>query len=123
MDPRAMWKEAQTHLSTLCRYWGAAESGWGSQQHATSIMPFASSTPNTGSFLRDAKLVDGCTPRIVQEITPSPELLNKAGQISYEDFVKPWMPEVRPGKRAHVLTLRYSVFKSSVKPRVSKSGL
>jgi hypothetical protein len=26
----AMWKEAQTHLFTLCRYWGAAESGWGS---------------------------------------------------------------------------------------------
>jgi len=28
--PTAMWKEAQTHLCTLCRYWGAAESGWGS---------------------------------------------------------------------------------------------
>jgi len=28
--PAAMWKEAQTHLFTLCRYWGAAESGWGS---------------------------------------------------------------------------------------------
>jgi len=27
----AMWKEAQTHLFTLCQYWGAAESGWGSQ--------------------------------------------------------------------------------------------
>jgi len=22
--PTAMWKEAQTHLFTLCRYWGAA---------------------------------------------------------------------------------------------------
>jgi hypothetical protein len=30
MAPNAMWQEAQTHLFTLCRYWGAAESGWGS---------------------------------------------------------------------------------------------
>ena len=28
--PTAIWKEAQTHLFTLCRYWGAAESGRGS---------------------------------------------------------------------------------------------
>ena len=28
--PTAMWKEAQMNLSTLCRYWGAAERGWGS---------------------------------------------------------------------------------------------
>ena len=28
--PTAMWKEAQTHLCTLCRHWGAAERGWGS---------------------------------------------------------------------------------------------
>ena len=24
MDPSVMWPEAQTHLFTLCRYWGAA---------------------------------------------------------------------------------------------------
>ena len=28
--PVAMWKEAQMNLFTLCRYWGAAERGWGS---------------------------------------------------------------------------------------------
>ena len=33
--PVAMWKEEQTHLFTLCRYWGAAESGWGLEEHAT----------------------------------------------------------------------------------------
>ena len=31
------------------------ESGRGSQQHVTSIIPLESSTPNTGSFPRDAK--------------------------------------------------------------------
>ena len=30
MDIPAMWKEAQINLFTLCRYWGAAERGWGS---------------------------------------------------------------------------------------------
>ena len=55
MDPSVMWPEAQTHLFTLCRYWGAAESGWGSQQHATYIIPLESDTPNTGSFSQDAK--------------------------------------------------------------------
>jgi hypothetical protein len=53
MDPRAMWKEAQTPLFTLCRYWGAAESGWGSPQHATDIILFASSIVNTGEPERD----------------------------------------------------------------------
>ena len=55
MAPRAMWKEAQTNLSTLCRYWGAAESGWGSQQHATYIILFESAILNTGEPERDVK--------------------------------------------------------------------
>ena len=50
MAPSAMWKEAQTHLCTLCRYWGAAESGWGSQQHATYIILLESSLVNTGDL-------------------------------------------------------------------------
>ena len=53
--PVAMWKEAQTHLFTLCRYWGAAESGWGSEQHATYIILFESSILNTGEPERDGK--------------------------------------------------------------------
>ena len=54
----AMWKEAQTHLFTLCQYWGAAESGRGTQKHATYSMSLESCLLNTGSSLRDAK-VDG----------------------------------------------------------------
>ena len=53
--PVAMWKEAQMNLFTLCRYWGAAERGWGRQEHATSPIPFESSTPNTGDCVRDGK--------------------------------------------------------------------
>ena len=53
--PVAMGKEAQTHLCTLCRYWGAAESGWGSSQHATYRILLESSTLNTGEPDRDAK--------------------------------------------------------------------
>ena len=56
--PVAMWKEAQMNLFTLCRYWGASERGWGTQQHATYSMSFASYLLNTGSSSRDAK-VDG----------------------------------------------------------------
>jgi hypothetical protein len=55
MDPSAMWKEAQTHLFTLCRYWGAAESGWGSQQHATYSILLESSRLNTGEPAREGK--------------------------------------------------------------------
>jgi hypothetical protein len=55
MDPSVMWPEAQTHLFTLCRYWGAAESGWGSQQHATYIILFESAMLNTGEPERDVK--------------------------------------------------------------------
>jgi hypothetical protein len=55
MDPSVMWPEAQTHLFTLCRYWGAAESGWGSQQHATYIILFESAILNTGEPARDVK--------------------------------------------------------------------
>jgi hypothetical protein len=55
MDPSVMWPEAQTHLFTLCRYWGAAESGWGSQQHATYIILFESAMLNTGEPARDVK--------------------------------------------------------------------
>ena len=55
MDSRAMWKEAQTHLCTLCRYLGAAERGWGSQQHATYIILFESSILNTGEPERNVK--------------------------------------------------------------------
>jgi hypothetical protein len=40
---------------TLEAEWGAAERGRGSQEHATSPMPFASSTPNTGDVVRDVK--------------------------------------------------------------------
>ncbi len=53
--PVAMWKGAQMNLLTLCRYWGAAESGWGSEKHATSIIVFASSIVNTGEPERDVK--------------------------------------------------------------------
>jgi hypothetical protein len=35
--------------------WGAAERGRGSQEHATSPMPCASSTPHTGDVVRDVK--------------------------------------------------------------------
>ena len=55
MDLSAMWKEAQTHLCTLCRYWGAAESGWGSESHATYSILFESSILNTGEPERDGK--------------------------------------------------------------------
>ena len=40
---------------TLYADWGAAQSGWGHQQHATSIIPLESSTLNPGSWLRHAK--------------------------------------------------------------------
>ena len=50
-----MWKEAQTHLFTLCRYWGAAESGWGSEKHATYTIVFESFIVNTGEPERDGK--------------------------------------------------------------------
>ena len=53
--PVAMWKGAQTNLLTLCRSWGAAESGWGREQHATSILVCASSILNTGEPARDVK--------------------------------------------------------------------
>ena len=52
----AMWKEAQTHLCTLCQYGGAAESGWGRQEHATTyLILLASSMRNTGEPERDGK--------------------------------------------------------------------
>ena len=53
--PAAMWQEAQTHLLTLCRHWGAAESGGGSSQHATSSILFESSILNTGEPARADK--------------------------------------------------------------------
>ena len=53
--PVAMWKEAQTHLFILCRYWGAAERGWGREQHATYTIPLESSTLHTGDLVRDVK--------------------------------------------------------------------
>ena len=53
--PVAMWKEAQMNPFTLCRYWGAAERGWGSEKHATSIILFESSMVNTGEPARDVK--------------------------------------------------------------------
>jgi hypothetical protein len=49
----AMWQEAQTHLLTLCRDGGAAERGWGSQSHATSIILVESSRLNPGEPARD----------------------------------------------------------------------
>ena len=43
------------NLLTLCRYWGAAKRGWGSEKHATYIILFASSMVNTGEPARDGK--------------------------------------------------------------------
>ena len=53
--PVARWKEAQMNLCTLCRYWGAAESGWGSEQHATYTILFESFMVNTGEPARDVQ--------------------------------------------------------------------
>ena len=53
--PVAMWKEAQMNLCTLCRYWGAAKSGWGNQQRATYSMSLESYLLNTGEPIVDVK--------------------------------------------------------------------
>jgi hypothetical protein len=50
-----MWKEAQTHLFTLGRHWGAAERGWGRESHATYSILLESSRVNTGEPERDGK--------------------------------------------------------------------
>jgi hypothetical protein len=53
--PVAMWKGAQTNLLTLCRDWGAAERGRGSEKHATYTILSESSVVNTGEPARDGK--------------------------------------------------------------------
>jgi hypothetical protein len=55
MAPSALGQEAQPHLLTLCRYWGAAESGGGSQEHAPYLSLLESSMLHTGAPARDAK--------------------------------------------------------------------
>jgi hypothetical protein len=50
-----MPRHSRCTCPTLEADWGAAERGMGSQEHATSPMPFASSTPNTGDVVRDVQ--------------------------------------------------------------------
>jgi hypothetical protein len=53
-----LWQRSMVPGSTClppCQHWEAAESGRGSEYHATSIVLPASSRLNTGSFLQEAK--------------------------------------------------------------------
>ena len=50
-----MPRHSRATCLTLEADWGAAERGRGSQSHATSLIPFESSTPHTGDFVRDGK--------------------------------------------------------------------
>jgi hypothetical protein len=48
-------KVGETHLSTLSRYWGATERGWGHEERATYTILVESSMVNTGESSGDGK--------------------------------------------------------------------
>ena len=50
-----MLRHSRCTCPTLEADWGAAERGRGGQEHATDLMPFASSTLHTGDFVREVK--------------------------------------------------------------------
>ena len=48
-------KVAESNRWTLCRHWGAPQSGRGHAERATSALVFASDMVHTGGFVRDGK--------------------------------------------------------------------